>query len=208
MFRIEDILAKITSCTNRSEKHGKERTPAISIGLYVVMGREALEMFDVGLRVFLYRKPNPTPGELPMAHDNDTELRFPFMRNLSWNRSYEGYLLRFHIGASGKEDVLLAECELKEIQFVPQEGGSVGISFKINAHPKDDEDHGKIGRRVQQEIGITLTPPENYVEPGLFGDGATPDDENADARKVAQILDAMQAEDRVNADAMSEADDE
>jgi hypothetical protein len=165
-------------------------------------------MFDVALKHFLYRKPQPTPGELAMDHDNATELRFPFMRNLGWNRSYEGYLLRFHIGASGKEDVLLAECELKEISFVPQEGGSVGISFKINAHPKDDEDHGKIARRVQQEIGITLTPPENYVEPGLFGDGATPEDENADARKIAQILDAMQVEDRVNADAMSEADDE
>ncbi|SMG02667.1 hypothetical protein [Burkholderia singularis] len=102
------------------------------------------------------------------------------MRNLAWDRKYDGYLLRFHIGATGSEDVLLAECGLKDIRFVTQEGGSVGINFKVKAHPKDDEDHGKIARRVQQEIGITLTPPDDYVEPGLFSDPVGIDDENRD----------------------------
>ncbi|MFP3652254.1 MULTISPECIES: hypothetical protein [Burkholderia] len=170
MFKVEDTLAKIVSCTNVSEKHGAERVAAISIGLYIVQGGEVLEMFDAGLRNALYRKPLPKPGELPMEHDGLTELRYPFMRNLAWDRKYEGYLLRFHIGATGTEDVLLSECGLKDIRFTTQEGGSVGVHFKITAHPKDQVDHGKIATRLQQEIGITLTPPDNYVEPGLFGD--------------------------------------
>ncbi|MBW5285979.1 hypothetical protein [Burkholderia gladioli] len=169
MFNVQDTLTKITSCTNRSEKHGKEREPAISIGLSLTGGGEILDQFDVALRPMLYRKPQPKPGELPMDHDGLTELRFPFMRSLRWDKSYTGYLLRFHIGATGSEDVLLAECEIKEITFVTQEGGSVEVTFKVNAHPKDDEDHGKIGRRVQQIIGISLTPPDDYVDPGLFG---------------------------------------
>ncbi|OXI24329.1 hypothetical protein [Burkholderia sp. AU15512] len=176
MFNLDNTLAKIVSCTNVSEKHGAERVAAISIGLYVVQGGEVLEMFDASLRNALYRKPQPKAGELPMEHDSLTELRFPFMRNLAWDRKYEGYLLRFHIGASGAEDVLLADCEIKEIAFVTMDGGSVEVSFKVNAHPKDDEDHGKIGRRVQQEIGITLTPPDNYVDPGLFGHAQDDDD--------------------------------
>ncbi|QND94337.1 hypothetical protein SY91_01736 [Burkholderia cenocepacia] len=170
MFEIKDsTLAKIVSCTNVSEKHGAERVPAISVGLYIVGGGDLLDMFDPALRGMLYRRPLPKPGELEMEHDGLTELRFPFMRNLVWDRNYEGYLLRFHIGASGAEDVLLAECGLKDIRFTTQEGGSVGVHFKITAHPKDDEDHGKIARRVQQEIGITLTPPDGYVDPDLFG---------------------------------------
>ncbi|HIC7209372.1 hypothetical protein [Burkholderia stabilis] len=177
MFEIKDsTLAKIVSCTNVSEKHGAERVPAISVGLYIVGGGDLLDMFDVALRGMLYRRPQPKPGELEMEHDGLTELRFPFMRNLVWDRNYEGYLLRFHIGATGAEDVLLAECGLKDIRFTTQEGGSVGVHFKITAHPKDDEDHGKIARRVQQEIGITLTPPDDFVEPGLFGN-APPADE-------------------------------
>lgn len=172
MFSISDHLCKIVSVTNVSEKHGKERQPAISIGLYLVGPSALLDHFDTALRPMLFRKPQPTPGELPMEHDSLTELRFPFMRNLAWDRQYAGYLLRFHIGATGTEDVLLAECGLKDIRFVAQEGGSLGIGFKIKAHPKDEADHGKVATRLQQEILITLTPPDKMPE--LF-DGA-PDD--------------------------------
>ncbi|WP_431018201.1 hypothetical protein [Burkholderia gladioli] len=178
MFSLTNTLCKIVSCTNVSEKHGAERVAAISIGLYVVQGGEVLEMFDSALRNALYRKPLPKPGELPMDHDGLTELRFPFMRQMAWERKYEGYRLQFHIGATGMEDVILAECGLKDIRFTTQEGGSVGVHFKITAHPKDEIDHGKVATRLQQEIGITLTPPDDYVDPGLFG---TPDqDEDRD----------------------------
>ncbi|TGB34368.1 hypothetical protein [Burkholderia thailandensis] len=179
MFNLDNTLAKIVSVTNVSEKHGTERKPAITIGMSVVVGGDVLGEFDPALRAMLYRKPQPQPGELPMEHDGLTELRYPFMRNLAWDRKYEGYLLRFHIGATGAEDVLLAECGLKDIRFTTQEGGSVGVHFKITAHPKDEVDHGKIATRLQQEIGITLTPPDDYVDPGLFGgDHTDVDDEH------------------------------
>lgn len=175
MFSVQDHLCKIVSCTNVSEKHGKERHSAISVGLYLVGAGTLLDQFDSALRPMLYRKPQPTPGELPMEHDGMTELRFPFMRNLAWDRKYAGYLLRFHIGATGVEDVLLAECGLKDIRFVAQEGGSVGIGFKVTAHPKDEVDHGKIATRLQQEIIVTLTPPD--VMPTLFDQADDADDE-------------------------------
>jgi hypothetical protein len=175
MFSVQDQLAKIVSCTNVAEKHGKERVAAISIGLYLVGAGTYLDQFDSALRPMLFRKPQPTPGELPMEHEGMTELRFPFMRNLAWDRKYAGYLLRFHIGASGNDDVLLAECGLKDIRFVAQEGGSVGIGFKVTAHPKDEIDHGKIATRLQQEMIITLTPPD--VPATLFDEHDEQDDE-------------------------------
>lgn len=175
MFSVTNHLAKIVSCTNVSEKHGKERKSAISIGLYMVGPGSWLDQYDNALRPMLYRKPQPTPGELPMEHDGLTELRFPFMRNLAWDRKYQGYLLRFRIGASGADDVLLAECGMKDIRFVAQEGGSVGKGFKITAHPKDEIDHGKICIRLQQEIFIDLTPPD--VMPTLFDQADEHDDE-------------------------------
>lgn len=164
MFSVTNQLAKIVSCTNVSEKHGKERVPALSVGLYMVGAGTLLDQFDGALRGMLYRKPMPAPGDLPLDHDELTELRFPFMRNLAWDRKYEGYILRFHIGASGSEDVLLGECGLKDIRFVAQEGGSVGVGFKVTAHPKDEIDHGKVATRLQQEIFITLTPPDKPVD--------------------------------------------
>lgn len=180
MFRLESQLTKIVSATNVAEKHGKDRVAAISVGFYLVGPGDLLSYFDPVLRPTLYRKPQPTPGELPMEHDSLTELRFPFMRDFAWSRKYAGYLLRIHIGAGGAEDVLLAECGLKDIRFTTQEGGSVGVHFKVTAHPKDEIDHGRIATRLQQEVFITLTPPESYVEPGLFGDAGKQDDGDSD----------------------------
>lgn len=176
MFTVSNHLCKIVSVTNVSEKHGKDRVPALSIGLYMVGSGSWLDQFDSALRPMLYRKPQPTPGALPLEYDDNelTELRFPFMRNLAWDRKYAGYLLRFRIGASGADDVLLAECGLKDIRFVAQEGGSVGIGFKITAHPKDEIDHGKIAVRLQQEIFIDLTPPDKM--PDLFSEEEETDD--------------------------------
>lgn len=170
MFSVSNHLAKIVSVTNVSEKHGKERVPALSIGLYLVGSGSMLDQFDNSLRPMLYRKPQSTPGGLPLEYDDNemTELRFPFMRNLAWDRKYAGYMLRFRIGASGADDVLLAECGLKDIRFVAQEGGPVGIGFKITAHPNDEIDHGKICVRLQQEIFVDLTPPDHI--PTLFDD--------------------------------------
>jgi hypothetical protein len=175
MFAVSNHLCKIVSVTNVSEKHGKERRPAMCIGLYLVGSQDLLNHFDDALVPMLWRRPQPTPGELSMEHTNFTELRFPFMHNLAWDRKYAGYLLRFHIGATGAEDVLLAECGLKDIRFVAQEGGSVGVGFKVTAHPKDEVDHGKIATRLQQEIFISLTPPD--APPASMFDEVEQDDE-------------------------------
>jgi hypothetical protein len=173
MFSLNNQLCKIVSVTNVSEKHGKERKPALSIGLFLVGPQSLLDDFDTALVPMIWRRPQPTPGELPMEHDQLTELRFPFMRNFAWDRKYAGYLLRFHIGASGADDVLLAECGLKDIRFVAQEGGSVGVGFKVTAHPNNEVDHGRIATRLQQEIFIDLTPPDHM--PTLF-DGHPPEE--------------------------------
>ena len=195
MFQVKDQLAKIVSCTNVSEKHGKDRVPALSIGWYLVMPSKALDQFDPALRSMLYRKPQASPGDLPLEYGEEdlTELRFPFMRNLAWDRKYAGYLLRIHIGATGSEDVLLAECGLKDVRFVAQEGGSVGIGFKITAHPKDEIDHGKVATRLQQEMIITLSPPDKV--PDLFDN----DEEQDDERDPFESSDLAQDDTRIDA---------
>jgi hypothetical protein len=195
MFAVKNQLSKIVSCTNVSEKHGKDRVPALLIGWYLVMPSKALDHFDPALRSMLYRKPQASPGDLPLEYGEEdlTELRFPFMRNLAWDRKYAGYLLRIHIGATGSEDVLLSECGLKDVRFVAQEGGSVGIGFKITAHPKDEVDHGKVATRLQQEMIITLSPPDKV--PDLFDQ----DDEQDDERDPFEGSDLAQDDSRIDA---------
>lgn len=125
-----------------------------------------LNEFDVELRHLLFKRPQPKPGSLPIEDDNLSELRFPLLRNMQWHREYAGYTLRFHIGATGMEDVICGDVGLKEIHINPLEGGSVNISMKARCHPKDEVDHGKLARLLKHEITIDMTPPD--VDPSLF----------------------------------------
>jgi hypothetical protein len=172
MFSVTEHAAMCTSVTNIAEKHGNARVPAVSIGLAITGSGDLLAEFDPALRSFLYRKPQPKPGDLPMDHPDElTELRFPLLKNPSWNKEWAGYQLRFSIGATGKEDVLLNDVDIKSIGINPLEGGSVTISFKAHAQPFNEQDHGKIARMLMQECVITLTPPD--VDPSLFNDDET-----------------------------------
>jgi hypothetical protein len=166
MFSLTEHAATITSVTNIAEKHGNQRVPAVSIGLAVTGASALLNHFDEGLRSMLFRKAQPKPGDLPLETDELTELRFPLLKNPSWNKEYAGYQMRFCIGATGKEDVLLNDVDLKAIGINALEGGSVTISFKAHAQPQNENDHGKIARMLMQECTITLTPPD--VDPTLF----------------------------------------
>jgi len=179
MFALTEHAAMVTSVTNISEKHGNQRVPAVSIGIAITGASTLLNEFDPALRGVLFRKPQPKPGELTLDHDAMTELRFPLLKNPSWNKEFAGYLLRFLIGATGKEDVLLSDVDIKGITINPLEGGSVTISLKAHAQPQSEGDHGKIARMLQQECTITLTPPD--VDPSLF----EKDDEEEDEDKFA-----------------------
>ena len=166
MFELNEHAAQITSVTNIAEKHGNARVPAVSIGLCITGASTLLNHFDEALRGLFFRKEQPKPGALDLDSDELTELRFPLLKNPSWNKEYAGYQLRFCIGATGKEDVLLNDVGIKAIGINPLEGGSVQISFKAHAQPQTEVDHGKLARMLMQECSITLTPPD--VDPSLF----------------------------------------
>ena len=167
MFSLDQTAATITSVTNISEKHGNARVPAVSIGIAVTGASTLLNEFDPDLRGMFFRRPQPKPSELALDHEESlSELRFPLLKNPSWNKEFAGYMLRFIIGATGKEDVLLTDVDIKGISINPLEGGSVTISLKAHAQPQSEGDHGKIARMLQQECTLSLTPPD--VDPSLF----------------------------------------
>lgn len=166
MFALTETAALVTSVTNISEKHGNQRVPAVSIGIAITGASTLLNEFDPDLRGMFFRRPQPKPGELSLDHDALTELRFPLLKNPSWNKEFAGYMLRFIIGVTGKEDVLLTDVDIKGISINPLEGGSVTISLKAHAQPQSEHDHGRIARMLQRECTLTLTPPD--VDPSLF----------------------------------------
>jgi hypothetical protein len=73
-------------------------------------------------------------------------------------------------GIGGKSDIQLGDVKVDHFKFEPMNGGSVLISFRIIAHP-ETADVGKLCEFIQQNIDLTLMPPEATTPGELFKDG-------------------------------------
>ncbi|WP_322092781.1 hypothetical protein [Paraburkholderia bannensis] len=161
-------MAKITSVTPISEKHGKKRIPAHSIIFEIERENTILVPFDSQLRAAFYQKPTRNAEDkksgqkkLDMTRSNDglTELRFPW-----WSQWIEipgqlaGYVLRLHTGNTERSHIILDDAKLGAFFVLPKDLGMSMLKFKAIAHPTAPE-KGKIDELLQQEVTISITPP-------------------------------------------------
>src|SRR5258708_7970995 len=58
-----------------------------------------------------------------------------------------------------KSRVELADAKVNNFQLEVQEGGTVLLSFRVQAHP-DERKFGKLCTLIQNEVQVTLTPAE------------------------------------------------
>ena len=55
MFKLANMLATITSFTGRTETHGKEKVPALSLGLRITTANTILDVISDTLRTTMYK---------------------------------------------------------------------------------------------------------------------------------------------------------
>lgn len=156
MFSLQEQAVKLTSFNPRAELHGEDRVPAADLGFEVKLPNTVLAEFHQSLRGMLYKRPD----QPDLADDGDhmPDLRFPEFGTLKWNHDYAGYETTIHWGASGKDNIVLSDCEVDKFKFECQNGGTVVISFRVVAHPTE-RDMGRLCSLIQQDVDVTLQPP-------------------------------------------------
>lgn len=172
MFSLEKTQVKLASVNPRAEIHGDSRVPAFDLKIEAVLPNTALIEFHPELRQMLYKK-NETPDLVDAIEPDDalTELRFPKMGAIKWEWEGSGYTVTVAYGIGGPSDIVLGECKLDGFKFIPQNGGSLGLGFRVICHP-ESADVGKLCEFIQQNIDITVTPPEAKNLGELFGEAA------------------------------------
>lgn len=163
MFALANFPAKLVSFNPRAEIHGNETQPAADLKFETNVASEVLDAFDPALRRFLYHKADEAGDLANQAHDAPN-LRIPKLSSpLKWSAKFAGYQLRLHIGLDERSHVVIGACDLNNVQFSPQEGGTVLLHFRIQCHPGEAHS-GKLAMLVQSRIDISLTPPEDGGE--------------------------------------------
>lgn len=166
MFSL-DQQAKITSIKTNSEFSGDDRKAVYYMTMTVKCQSTELIEFSSTLRNHLFIKAeNPDLAEQG-SDDELTALRYPQIAQFKWNYESEGYELHLDYGLGGKSIISLKECRIDRFIFIPQNGGTVEIKYRVTYHP-DVKDVGKIGELLMRDIGVKLIPPEAKTVKELF----------------------------------------
>lgn len=157
--------AKLSAVNVRSELHGKEHVPAVDLKIVVNAGNKVLDQLDPNLLEALYFQAAPAEddqvtldGVEPITHLPN--LRFPKLGDpLKWTFSGAGYEFTLDFGLGGDSNLVIGSCQVNNISISAKEGGTVELSFRIQASDVDEHTLGKLAMLVQQEVSIQLIAP-------------------------------------------------
>lgn len=168
MFELETMTnTKLTEIGVLSQKNrDPDDNPGAALQFDLTASNELLTMFNGFLRSFLYHK-QPTASDGDQSRMDVEVNDLPNLTDagqkvgkLHWNVKLPGYTLTIDHGLGGrKSDLLLEDCELSRFVFVPKEGGSVEMSFLVEAPDVPEKIYGKLPALKNREVKIRLAPP-------------------------------------------------
>lgn len=180
MFQFKEITAKLSNVNIRAEIHGEETKLAADLAIELRGPNTILDKIAPGLLQMLYRKPEEGEDEQPeldLDPNRLSKLAFPLLvQPMKWEKDYSGYDFIMHYGIDESSNLKLNTCQVDKWKFDCQGGGTVITSFRVIAHPSEDQ-IGHLCAQIQQNITLSLIPPTAQY----YADGKVPeagDDDN------------------------------
>lgn len=158
MFSLDKSVGKLTNVNPRAELHGKDTVLAVDIKVEHKLHNDILSEFHPTLKAFLYEKGDDAQSQLLEDKTHLPKRRFPLIPSFKYDLKLAGYEVKIDFGIDDKSAIEMAGCEIDGFKIEPMEGGTVGLSYRIIGHPKE-QDIGKLCSLIQQEINITLIEP-------------------------------------------------
>lgn len=150
-FRLSKQDVQFTHINQRLENHGpNEKVTGVDLSFSLDMENDVLEALAPGLRDSFYTLPAKGDGDLvDKAKANEPiRLRYPELSPQSWSKELPNYEVIFHYGLEGNNDVVLEDCTIKSIKIEMHDGGTVGLAWKVGAHPTDEQ-VGRLAERLR-----------------------------------------------------------
>lgn len=131
--------ALLASVTNRSEHHGDDHVPAVSLGLTIQTSAKVLDML--------------APELAPV-------LGVAGVESVALATACEGWTLAIEGGINDASTITLGGCRLDNFRVAPLNDGLVELRLRVASHDLTPLTLGAIGMRVQQDIVVTLRAPK------------------------------------------------
>lgn len=188
MFEITEYTEAKLAVQNRTEKHGEEDRPAVTLGFEITTANTLLDQIDAGLRECLYKaKSDGLQADLPDVEPSTPVLRSNVIDTVKLATSHEGWRLLVDDGIDDTTPMTLLRGKVDKVSVEPKQGGSVVLRFKFGTSDVDAERLGKLGMHNGQSVWIQLLKPEPKAE-AIDGSQEAFDADHPDAQKSAGDL--------------------
>jgi len=158
---IEPTEAKLTSVTPRTEMHGDEEVPAVSISVEIETANTLLDLIDPQIRLALYKpKPDDTP-ELPGVEASTPVLRCNSIDRVKLTTAHEGWTL--HVHHSIDEEMppwAFGGTKVDNLSVEAKQGGTVVLRLRCGTSDVDEARMGWLCVHKGQEITLALLAPK------------------------------------------------
>ena len=160
----EPTRVTITNVNVRSEKHGDEHVPAADLKVKLTSSNNALDLFDSNLVVMFYKPAEEEPKQPDLdgvpAVSHLPLLRCPVLEpTIKLNTEGIGYRVEIDRGLGGPSNILLTDTKINRFAVALKEGGSVEITWTIQASKLTEDQLGKLAAMIDCETHITAVPP-------------------------------------------------
>jgi hypothetical protein len=168
MFQILEFTeAHLATLTPRSERHGDDDKPAVSIGLEITGPNTMLDSIDPTIRQALYKAVDDQP-DLEGIEQSTPVLRCNSIDRVTLPTKHEGWTLQVDDGIDNTDPMTFGSAKVDKLSVEPKPGGSITLRLRVGTSDLDAARSGFLGMHVGQSVWITLTAPK-LGEPAIDG---------------------------------------
>jgi len=135
--------ALLASVGNRSENHGEDKVPAVSLGLTIQANATVLDML--------------CPEVRPV-------LGVAGVESIALKTICEGWTIHMEHGIDDDAAIVLGGCRLDKFRVSPGNDGLVELRMRVGSHDLTPMTLGLIGMKVQQDVVVRITAPKLAVQ--------------------------------------------
>lgn len=164
MFQLHEFIeARLATLTPRSEKHGDEDKPAVSLGIEITGANTLLDLIDPKIRHALYMAVEGQE-QLPGVEPATPVLRCNSFERHTLPTKYDGWTMQVDDGIDETKPAAFGGCKLDKFSVEAKQGGTVVLRLRIGTSDLDAERSGLLGMHVGQPIWVTFKAPEKQPD--------------------------------------------
>lgn len=144
MFELtQPTTVLLASVTNRSENHGEDKSPAVSLGLTILTSASILDTL--------------CPEVRPL-------LRAPGVAAVSLQTVCQGWTVLVEHGIDEDDPIKLCGCKVDKFKVTPKNDDTVELRLRVASSDLSPLRLGLLGMKVQQEIVVKMTAPNGATQ--------------------------------------------